>query len=448
MERRQIKLSAFIASTGHHPAAWRHPTANLDGLVHLPHWVELAQTAERGKFDLLFLADGAGVVDMEPEVLARFGQPGGFEPLTLLSALAVMTRHIGLVATVSTTFSEPYTVARQFASLDHLSGGRAGWNVVTSQGDFIARNYSRESMPTHDDRYERAAEYLEVAKGLWDSWDDDAFRAADPDAGLAFDPEALHVLGHRGEHFSVRGPLNVPRPVQGHPLIVQAGASDDGRELAARTAEMVYTPAQTLDLAQAYYADVKGRMERYGRDPSELLIAPGIFPVVGDSAADARRRYDELQQRVDPAVGLSLLSMFAGGFDLTKFPLDGPLPELPPSEQGQGRMKLLAELAQRENLTLRELYLRFAMVRGHRLVVGTAEQIADELEEWFDARGADAFNVVPPLPSGLTEFVDEVVPVLQRRGLFRTEYEGTTLRDRLGLARPQSRWQRELEVIS
>jgi N-acetyl-S-(2-succino)cysteine monooxygenase len=443
--RRQIKFSAFIAAAGHHPAAWRRPDWQSGTTTDLSYWIDVARTAERGKLDAVFLADGVGFPPMKPGVTERVPLLSGLEPLTLLSAIAAVTRDIGLICTTSTTFSEPYNVARQFASLDHISGGRAGWNVVTSQGDYVAQNFGYESIPSHDHRYERAAEFLEVVKGLWDSWDDDALAAPDKEGGVIYDPEAVHAWNHRGTHFQVKGPLNVLRPPQGYPVIIQAGASDAGRDLAARTAEMIYTPAQNLAAAQAYYTDVKGRMDAYNRDPDHLLITPGIFPVVGESVGQAEDRYGELQDLVDPAVGLSVLSNFTGGFDLSGYPVDGPLPDLPATEDGQGRMKLLTELARSEGLSIRQLYLRFAVVRGHRLVLGTAETIADELEEWFTNGGADGFNIVPPvLPQGLDDFVDYVIPELQRRGLFRLEYEGSTLRDRLGLPRPVSRWAREL----
>ena len=439
--KRKLKLGAFLWPDGHHPAAWRHRSARNQGRPDFGLYAQMARTAERGKFDAIFLADGVAVRARDVDMASRGIQGIGFEPLTLLSALAAVTEHVGLIATASTTFNEPFNVARKFASLDHLSGGRAAWNVVTSSSDAEAQNFNGEKILAHELRYERASEFLDVVTGLWDSWDDETFDSPDKQSGVYFDPARLHVLNHRGKYLSVRGPLNVPRPPQGYPVIVQAGSSEAGRELAARTAEMIYAPAQSLAAAQAFYTDVKGRMAKYGRAPEHLIITPGVFPVVGNSAQEARDKYEQLQELMDPKVGVSYLANFLGGADLSAYPVDGPLPELPDTNAGKGRFKQLTELARRENLTIRELYLRFAVVRGHRLVLGTAEQIADQLEDWFVHDGADGYNVVPPyMPSGLEDFVDLVVPELQRRGLFRTEYEGGTLRENLGLPRPANRY--------
>ncbi len=439
---KQLKLGAFLMSSGHHLASWRYPTARADGGLSFEHFRQIAQTAERGKFDMIFFADGVAVRDRDQglEVLSRTGHLVHFEPLTLLSALAVVTRHIGLAATVSTTYNEPFNLARKFASLDYLSGGRAAWNLVTSATTAEARNFNRDKSLDHTPRYERALEFVEVVTKLWDSWEDDAF-VRNKESGIYFEPDKLHIPDHKGEHFSVRGPLNVARPIQGYPVLIQAGSSEDGKNLAAQTAEVIFTAQQTLADAQAFYADVKGRLAKYGRHPDQLKIMPGIFPVIGSTEQEAREKFAEIQNLIQPQVGLSLLTGMLGEVDLSQYPLDGPLPAIPPTELHQSRQKLLLELAQRENFTIRQLYEAIAGARGHWQVVGTPEQIADQIEERFLNGGADGFNVMPPyLPSGLEEFVDHVIPILQQRGLFRTEYEGSTLRENLGLARPTNQF--------
>lgn len=443
---KQLRLGAFLMSSGHHLASWRYPAAQANGGLSFDHFRRIAQTAERGKFDMIFFADGVAVRDRDqgPEVLSRTGHLVHFEPLTLLSALAVVTERIGLVATVSTTYNEPFHLARKFASLDYLSGGRAGWNLVTSATTAEARNFNLEKHPDHAPRYDRAREFVEVVTKLWDSWEDDAF-VRDKESGLYFDPDKLHVPNHKGEHFSVKGPLNVARPIQGYPVIIQAGSSEDGKNLAAQTAEVIFTAQQTLADAQAFYADVKGRLAKYGRHPDQLKIMPGIFPVIGSTEQEAREKFAEIQQLIHPQVGLSLLAGMLGEVDLSKYPLDGPLPEIPHTELHQSRQQLLLELAQREHFTIRQLYEAIAGARGHWQVVGTPEQIADQMEERFLNGGADGFNVMPPyLPGGLEEFVDHVIPELQRRGLFRTEYEGHTLRENLGLARPVNQFSQQI----
>jgi FMN-dependent oxidoreductase (nitrilotriacetate monooxygenase family) len=434
-----LSLGAFLYPAGHHIAAWRHPDAKADAGIDFRHYVALAQAAEAAKFDLVFLADGAGTRGDDVEFLSRTAHSyqAQFEPVTLLSALAAVTERIGLVGTVSTSFNEPYNVARKFASLDHISGGRAGWNLVTSSNAHEARNFSLESHYNHADRYARAEEFADVVSGLWDSWEDDAF-VRDKAAGRFYDPAKRHVLGHRGKHFSVQGPLNVARSPQGHPVLVQAGSSEPGKELAARTAEAVFTAQQTLADAVAFYTDLKGRLAKYGRAPEDLKILPGLFPVVGHSESEAREKFDQLQALIDPVVGLALVSTLTGGFDLSGYPLDGPIPALPETNASKSRQHLMLELARRENLTIRQLYQRVAGARGHWQLVGTAAQIADQLEERFVNYGADGFNVMSPvLPGGLTDFIDLVLPELRRRGLFRTQYAGRTLREHLGLKRPE-----------
>jgi N-acetyl-S-(2-succino)cysteine monooxygenase len=442
---RQIKLGAFLMQTGHHIAAWRHPGAQADAGSNFRHYVELARRAEAAKFDAVFLADSVGVRSSELPSLSRTARSDHFEPLTLLAALATVTERIGLIATVSTSFNEPYNVARKFASLDQISGGRSGWNLVTSSGTGEAQNFNRDAHFEHALRYDRAAEFHDVVLGLWDSWEDDSF-VRDKASGQYFDPDKLHVLGHKGDHFSVRGPLNVARSPQGRPVVVQAGASDAGRALAARTAEVIFVAHQTFDEAKAFYADIKGRLPALGRDPDDVKIMPGIFPVVGRTQAEAEEKFQQLQELVHPVVGLSLLSNVIGGFDLSGLPVDGPVPELPETNGPKSRQRLLLDLARRDKLSIRELYLRIAGARGHQQVVGTPASIADQLQQWFEEGGADGFNIMAPwFPGGLDDFIALVLPELRRRGLFRTEYEGRTLREHLGLRRPVHRAHGERE---
>jgi alkanesulfonate monooxygenase len=441
MTTAKMSLGAFLMSSGHHLAAWRHPRAWAGGGLDFQHFKKLAITAERGKFDAIFFADNLALMG-SPE-LGQFTTAGDvFDPLVLLSGLAAVTERIGLVSTVSTSYNEPYLLARKFASLDHLSGGRSGWNLVTSATDLEALNFGREKHFEHGDRYQRAEEFIDVVTGLWDSFEDDAF-VRDKTSGVFFQPDKLHVLNHHGENYRVRGPLNIPRTPQGYPVLIQAGSSEPGKALAARTAEVVFTAQQTLSNAQAFYADVKGRLAGYGRRPDQLKVMPGISPVIGRTQSEAEDKYQQLQDLVEPRVGLAMLAGMAGGFDLSEYDLDGPLPELPPSNSMQSRQALFIDLARRENLTIRQLYLKVAGARGHHTVIGTPKTIADTLEEWFVGQAADGFNIMPPfLPEGLDDFVDCVVPLLQQRGLFREEYSGSTLRDHLGLERPGNRYRR------
>lgn len=435
--KRQLVLNAFFMRFGHHPAAWRHPSATGSGRPDPHYWVRLAKLAEQAKFDAFFLADfiGRSGGNLE-EASRRYTGSFQFEPLTLLSLIAGATERIGLIATINTNFSEPYNVARALASLDHLSGGRAGWNIVSSLNEATAQNFGRAQLLSHGERYERADEFVALSKQLWDSWDDDAFDHPDRARPRFFDPRSAHPLEHRGKYFSARGLLDVARPLQGYPVLVQAGNSDTGREFAARIAEMTYASAQSLDVAKAYYADVKGRMAKYGRDPDHLKITPGLSVVVAKTDSEARAKFDELQGLVD----FSRVEL--GGVDLSGYDVDGPLPDIEAGANGKGRFKQLQELARRENLTIRQLVLRFGVARGHIQVIGSPKTVADTIEQWFVERGADGFNVVPPLlPGGFEDFVALVVPELQRRGLFRTEYTGATLREHLGLPRPQNPFQ-------
>ena len=437
---RQMKLGAFLMQTGHHIASWRLPEVPADDGQDFKRFAALAKAAEAAKLDAVFFADSVGVRNEDGTSLHSTARSDHFEPLTLLSALSVVTERIGLIATVSTSFNEPFNVARKFASLDHLSGGRAGWNLVTSSGNGEAHNFNRSEHLDHSLRYERAGEFHDVVTGLWDSWDDDAF-LRDKESGVYHDPAKLHVLDYQGKHFQVRGPLNVARPPQGWPVVVQAGASDAGKELAARTAEVIFVAHQTFAEAQDFYRDIKGRLGRYGRHPDDLKVMPGIFPVVGRTQAEAEDKFGRLQDLIHPDVGLALLAGMIGGADLSGYPIDGPVPELPETNGGKSRQRLLLDLARRDNLTIRDLYLRIAGARGHQQVVGSVTQVADQLQQWFEEEGADGFNIMSPwLPGGLEDFIELVLPELRRRGLFRTEYEGRTLRENLGLKRPASRY--------
>lgn len=432
----QMRLGAFFYATGHHIAGWRSPDSEADGGTTLGRYVGWAQKAEAAKFDLVFLEDGAGIRDADPRSRVRTARSSHFEPITLLSALAAVTRRIGLVGTLSTSFNEPFNVARKYASLDHLSGGRAGWNLVTSATDLEAANFGFETIADHGDRYERAEEFIDVVLRLWNSWDEDAV-LIDKASGLFAREGSIRELHHRGRHFTVRGPLNIARTPQGQPVTVQAGASGPGRDLAARTAEVVFTAHQTLAEAQAFYGDLKDRTRAFGRAPDDVKIMPGLFPVVGRTEAEARAKFEALQDLVDPIVGLALLERMIGSIDLSGFDLDGPLPDLPETRGAKSRQRVLIDLAHREGLTIRQLYLRVAGARGHSQVVGTAQQIADEMEERFRSGGADGFNIMPAtLPGGLDDFIAMVLPELRRRGLFREDYEAATLRGHLGSRPP------------
>jgi FMN-dependent oxidoreductase (nitrilotriacetate monooxygenase family) len=440
---KMMKLGLFFEGGGHHIAAWRDPDVDPHARQTFEHFAEIARTAERGKFDLLFTADTYATFGADDvETWSHTTAASRLEPLTLLGALSVVTEKIGLVATMTSTYFEPFHVARFFASLDQISKGRAGWNLVTSLAAAEALNFNRETHVSHADRYDRAREFARVVLGLWDSWEDDAI-IADKESGLFFNPDKLHFLNHKGKHFSVRGPLMVQRSQQGHPVIVQAGQSDDGRDLAAETAEVIFTVQQDLGAAKEFYADIRKRAAAYGRSPDSIKVMPGLMTVIGDTREEAQAKYDRLQSLILPVVGIRILSAYFG-MDMSKFPLDGPVPE--PEHKGAeiGRLKVMVDLARRENLTVRQLYMRVVGQRAHRTVCGTPADIADAMEEWFTAGACDGFNVLPlTFPDGLNDLVDRVVPELQRRGLFRTEYEGNTLRENLGLPRPQNRWAKQ-----
>jgi len=441
---KQMKLAAYFNPTGHHVASWRHPRAQADAHVSIEHYVDAARKAEAAKFDMIFLADANASRNAHVDAISRSVQfIAHFEPLTLLSALAMATSRIGLTATASTTYQEPYHLARKFASLDHISHGRAGWNLVTSTQPAEAANFGRDGVPAHKARYSRAREFAQTVQGLWDSWDDDAF-VRDVQAGLYFDPAKRHELNHVGEHFRVRGPLNVARPPQGYPVMVQAGASDEGRELAAEFAEAIFSPHLNIPDAKAYYDDVKSRMGAYGRERDHLKILPGLSVVVAESDDKAAEDFNLLQSLIHPMVGREILSTMLGGMDLSPYPLDEPLPDpLPPTNGSKGHYESIVAMARRENLTIRQLGARCAGARGKNAIHGGPKKVADYMEEWFVAGACDGFCVMPPyMPGQHDDFCRLVVPELQKRGIFRTEYEGATLRENLGLPRPKSRYAR------
>ncbi len=435
---RRLHLGAFMRPVGIHTAWWRYPGAYSDANFNLQHLIRFAQTLERGRFDAWFMADHLAVLNMPMAALKRSATVTSFDPLTLLPALAMVTEHIGLIATASSTFEPAYMIARRFASLDHISGGRAGWNLVTTSNPDAALNFGLTEHMEHGERYRRAREFFDVVTGLWDSWAEDAF-IRDVENGIYFDPERMHVLDHKGEFLSVRGPLNIARPIQGWPVIVQAGASDVGRQLAAETAEMIFASGGKLADAQSYYADIRERARKAGRDPDHIKILPGCLVVVGDTAEEARQKRALLDSRVHPDSGIASLSI-ALGHDASVFDLDGPLPEIPESNASKsGRERVIAR-ARRDNLTVRQL-AQIVGSYGGLALVGTPTMIADQMEEWLYSDVCDGFNIMFPwVPGGLDDFVDRVVPELQRRNLFRREYEGRTLRENLGLPRPENRF--------
>jgi alkanesulfonate monooxygenase len=433
--QRTLKLGAFMRPISIHTGAWRFPGALPDANFNFRAIKRFAQLLEAAKFDAFFMADHLAVLNMPRSALMRSHTVTSFEPFTLLSALAGATEHLGLIATASTTFDAPYHVARRFASLDHLSGGRAGWNIVTTSNPDAALNFGLSEHMEHDERYLRAREFFDVVTGLWDSFDDDAF-VRDVAEGIYVDPDKMHRLDHRGKYFSVRGPLNIARPPQGWPVIVQAGASEAGRQLAAETAEVIFGAESSLDSARAFYADVKARMAKLGRPPAHLHVLPGAFVVVGSSIAEAREKRAQLDALVHAESAIASLSVWLG-HDASRFDPDAPLPPLPQTNQSHSGQRRAVELAAREKLTVRQLAQRVGGYAGLSFV-GTAKTIADEMEEWLVREACDGFNVMfPYLPAGLEDFVREVVPELTRRGLFRREYTGRTLREHLGLPRPE-----------
>ncbi|XID93429.1 LLM class flavin-dependent oxidoreductase [Paenibacillaceae bacterium WGS1546] len=436
-QRKKIKFGAIIHGVGGNIAGWRHPEVPADASVSFPFYKKQAQLAEAGKIDLVFIADGLYITEKSiPHFLNRF------EPLTLLSALASVTSRIGLVGTLSTSYSEPFTVARQFASLDHLSGGRAGWNLVTSPLEGSARNYGKPEHPTHDERYKIAEEHLEVTRGLWDSWEDDAF-VRDKESGVFFDPSKLHRLNHKGPYFSVEGPLNIARSKQGQPVVFQAGSSESGKNLAAKGADAVFTGHETLEEAKAFYKDVKTRAIAYGREADDIVILPGISPIIGRTLEEAERKYQEVASLVSIEKALDYLGRFFEHHDFSQYPLDEPFPDIGDlgSNSFRSGTDKIKQQAREEGLTLRQVALRSATPRGQ--FVGTPEHVADLIQQWHEEEGADGFIIHSQFPSGLRDFVELVIPILQKRGVYRTEYESDTLRGNLGLKIPENRYAAE-----
>jgi len=435
---KQLHLGAVMRPVAIHTAWWRYPGAYPDANFNLKHLVRFIQTLEQARFDAFFMADHLAVLNMPVQALRRSATVTSFEPLTLLSALAMATERIGLVATASTTFDAPYHVARRFASLDHISNGRAGWNVVTTANPDAALNFGLTEHVGHDERYRRAREFHSVVTGLWDSWADDAWRR-DQASGIFFDPDRMHVLDHKGEHLSVRGPLNIARPVQGWPVIVQAGASDVGRQFAAETAEVVFGSSRTIEDAREFYQDVKARVTAAGRVADHCKILPGALVIAGRTYQEAREKQALLDSLVHPESGIPNLSIRLG-IDASRFDLDAPLPEIPPSNQSQSQRDTLVALARRDNLTVRQLAQMMGGFGGLE-IAGTAEEIADTMQSWLETGAADGFNIMfPTVPAGLDDFVTLVIPELRRRGIFREEYEGRTLRDHFGLPRPENQF--------
>ncbi len=440
MANRQMKLGLNIVANGAHAAGWRMPDAREDAATDIGLWQDIARAAERARIHFMFWADGIAVRHSarDDEELSFNPRIDVFEPLTVIGALAAVTEHLGFVASASTTFNEPYHVARKFASLDYVTRGRVAWNVVTSWSEQEAFNFGRDALLEHAKRYGRAEEFVDVVFGLWDSWEDDAF-IRDKKTGHYFEPSKLHTLNHRGEHLQVKGPLNVARPLQGYPVIAQAGSSGPGQDLGARIADIIYTQQKTKNDAVAFYRSVKDHGVKAGRDPATMLVMPGIVPILGRTRMEAEDRWAQLQDLVHPSVGLPMLASVFG--DLSSHPLDGPVPEpLPQSNSVKSAYDKLVREARTPGMTIRKLYQGQAGASGHCVFIGTPAEAADEMQDWFESGGCDGWNLIPPyLPGPVYEALDTLVPELQRRGLHHTEYEGRTLRDSLGLARPMFR---------
>ncbi|QHT62627.1 LLM class flavin-dependent oxidoreductase [Paenibacillus lycopersici] len=439
--RKQLRFGAMLHGVGGNPALWRHPDILSDASVNFELYKSWVRKAEAGKLDLVFVADGLYINEKSiPHFQNRF------EPISLLSALASVSTHIGLVGTLSTSYSEPFTVARQFGSLDVLSGGRAGWNVVTSPLEGSALNYGKKEHPEHDLRYRIATEYLEVTRGLWDSWEDGAF-VRDKASGVFFDPAKVHALNHEGEFFSVKGPLNIARSKQGRPVIFQAGASEVGKNYAAKEADAIFAGHENIEDAIAFYQDIKARAVSFGRSADDVLIFPGIGPIVGATEEEAERKYQEVANLMTIETALNYLGRFFEHHDFSQYPLDEPFPDI--GDLGRNSFQSGTDKIKRDakerNLTLRQVALQAATPRGN--FIGTPEKVADRIEEWFVRGAVDGFMIAEAVPNGLADFVDHVVPILQERGLFRTEYESDTLRGNLGLAIPENRYAREKAKI-
>ena len=439
--QRMMRLGAFLAGTGSNMASWRHPDAVPDAAINLDYYKQLTRRAEEAKLDFVFFGDGLYISEKShPNFLNRF------EPLTLLAALAMDTKQIGLAATLSTSYSEPFTVARQFASIDHISDGRAGWNIVTSPLEGSALNYSKAEHPQHDLRYRMAVEYLEVTKGLWDSWEDDAF-VRNKETGQFIDPHKLHRVNHKGEFFSVQGPLTISRSKQGRPILIQAGSSEAGKEFASQVADAVFAGQATIEDAQEFYQDVKGRAVKHGRRSEEILMLPGCNPIVGATPEEAEAKYQEISNLVVIDDALNYLGRYFNDIDFTQYDLDEQFPDLGDFARNgwESATDRIKKVSREEGLTLRQMALRSTTPKSP--FIGTPEQVADTMQAWFEAGAADGFMMnASVLPQGFNDFVDLVLPVLKDRGLFRTEYEHDTLRGNLGLAKPANRYTRENSV--
>jgi len=436
--KRKLHFNAFMRPATIHTGGWRYPGGFADANFNLDHIIRFIQKLEEGKFDTFFMADHLALLNMPTEALRRSATPTSFEPMTLLSALAMVTKKIGLVATSSTTYDAPYHVARRFASLDHISGGRSGWNIVTTANPNASRNFGIEFQMEHDERYSRAKEFYDVVTGLWDSWEDDAF-VRNQKTGIFFDTEKMHILNHQGKYLKSRGPLNIARPIQGWPVIVQAGASNAGRQLAAETAEIVFTSQPTIDHAREFYSDVKGRMKQIGRNPRHMHILPACMVIIANSLEEAKERRAKLDSLVHFESAIASLSI-ALGTDASVFDPDGMLPDIPETNAGQSSREKAIRIAKEESLTVRQLAQR---IGGHSslCLMGPPELVADQMEEWLSTGGADGFTIqFPYLPQGLDNFVEKLVPILQKRGIYREDYEGNTLRENLGLPRPENQF--------
>jgi FMN-dependent oxidoreductase (nitrilotriacetate monooxygenase family) len=435
-----MNLMTGLLGLGGHLGGWRHRDAWSDNVMNLDHAIETARTAERGLFDLLFLADGNAVRQMDKPALFAANSPSDrpavFEPITLMTAVAQYTKHIGLLSTATTTYDEPYSLSRRYASLDHLSQGRACWNIVTTSYPDDSLNFSRTEHVAKDERYERANEFVEICKGLWDSWSEDAF-VQNKATGQFLDPTRVHTLNHKGKHFQVKGPLNVARMPQGYPVLFTAGQSEDGRELAAKHADCIFAVTNTIDSGKKFFADIKGRLAKYGRTPESMRIIPGCAVYVGRTASEADELYDELQSLIAPELGVPYLSKLCET-DMTKYPLDGPMPDLGTQVLGIASFRnTIVDMAKRDKLTVRQTYERILPSMGHVTMKGSVKQVCDQIEAWYTEKACDGFNInTPVMPRSLNDFVELVIPELQRRGLFRKAYEGRTLRERMGLPMP------------
>ena len=438
-DQRKMRIGVFLSGSGGNMASWRHPNAVPDGAVNLGYYKGMTRTAEEAKLDFAFFGDGLYISEKShPNFLVRF------EPLTLLAALSMVTTHIGLAATLSTTYSDPYTVARQFSSIDHLSDGRAGWNIVTSPLEGSAANYSKPEHPQHDLRYRMAGEFVEITKGLWDSWEDDAF-IRNKESGVFIDPSKMHRLDHKGEFYSVQGPLNISRSKQGSPVLIQAGSSEAGRGFAAKIADAIFTGQSTRSDAAGFYKDIKTRAEESGRDPRQVLILPGCSPVVGDTPEEAEAKYQEIANLVVIDDALNYLGRYFNDIDFSPYDLDEPFPDLGDFGRNgwESTTDRIKQVAKEERLTLREMALRSTTPRNE--FIGTPTQVADSMQKWFENGAADGFMLVPSvLPQGFNDFVEHVLPILKEKGLFRTEYEADTLRGNLGLPKPENRYAKKL----